>query len=84
MVLAHECGHILENIRRVSEDNTHFPYVGPLPPLPDPLDTVNLMVRGDRAKAIGAIDNEVTDARRLNVEQQDRMQTTRKNLLSGP
>jgi hypothetical protein len=84
MVLAHECGHILENIRRVSDDNSHYPYVDPLPSPSNPLDTVNLMVRGDRAKAIGAIDNEVTDARRLNVEQQDRMQTTRKNLLSGP
>jgi hypothetical protein len=83
IVLAHECGHILENIRSVGEShNAHYPYVDPLPTPPSPLDTVNLMVQGDRVKPQGAADNKVTDARRLNVDQQGRMTSRRGNLLS--
>jgi hypothetical protein len=82
MVPAHEIGHILENIRSISKDNAHFPYIDPLPAMASVLDTVNLMVRGDRAKAAGAMGDKEIDARRLNVEQQDRMLNERKNLLS--
>jgi hypothetical protein len=81
MVLAHECGHILENIQPAGE-KVHYPYVDPLPNPANIVDTVNLMGAGDRAEAAGATNNTVSDARRLNMEQQDRMRSQRPNLLS--
>ncbi len=83
MTLAHECGHILEN-RTGSEDAVHYPYADPLPADASLVDTVNLLVRGDRAEKI-AVNDKVTDARRLTVAQQNRMlgpPPQRPNLLS--
>jgi hypothetical protein len=83
VVPAHEVGHILENIRSVDPgDNAHYPYIVPLPSPSNLLDTVNLMVQGPRAETSGAVDDEVTDARRLTLLQQDKMLNQRKNVLS--
>jgi hypothetical protein len=81
-VLAHEAGHVLENIERGA--NRHYPYTmgadgKPTPPAP--LDTVNLMVDGGSAVTTGT---EVKDSRRLTVDQEGRMLARRPKLLSDP
>lgn len=82
-VLAHEVGHILENLPLFNADlqrlDPHFPYgvVGEQPHVF--LDRVNLMVEGAPLRFNGV--DEVVASRRLNVDQETRMLANRPNLL---